>query len=146
MIQLAQVVHDLKTPMSCVKLTINLVRMMIEDSNPEVTQLIKNINVSFEFIFQMIEDIQDLAKFSNNQTFTFNNELFKVGQLRDEIVTIFEEQCVQKKLSLKFEVEESVPIEVYADLKRFKQLLINLISNAFKFTTKGGISISMKCE
>lgn len=66
MIQLAQVVHDLKTPMSCIKLTINLVRMMIEDQNPEVTQLIKNINVSFEFIFQMIEDIQDLAKFSND--------------------------------------------------------------------------------
>lgn len=58
-------------------MTINLLSGIIHN-NFEVKQLLKNINMSFEFIFSMIDDIQDLAKFTDNQNFTMKNEIFSV--------------------------------------------------------------------
>ena len=65
MIQLASIVHDLKTPLNCIQGTINIIKLLIEQQ-PGLMQYMKNINRSFEFIFSMIEDIQDLAQFNNN--------------------------------------------------------------------------------
>jgi signal transduction histidine kinase len=65
MIQLASIVHDLKTPLNCIQGTINIIKLLVEQQ-PGLVQYMKNINRSFEFIFSMIEDIQDLAQFNNN--------------------------------------------------------------------------------
>ena len=56
MIQLASIVHDLKTPLNCIQGTINIIRLLVEQQ-PGLVQYMKNIERSFEFIFSMIEDI-----------------------------------------------------------------------------------------
>ena len=56
----------------------NMIQQMVGDTNPEVDSMVGNINVSFEFIFQMIEDSQDLAKFSNSQKVSLNNKNFSI--------------------------------------------------------------------
>ena len=56
-----------------------------------MVKYIKNIDMSFEFIMSMIEDIQDLAKFGNNQNFTLNNEFFNVRSFIDDVGVLFEE-------------------------------------------------------
>jgi signal transduction histidine kinase len=69
----------------------------------------KNIDINMEFIFQMIEDIQDLAKFNNNQKFTLQNEYFNVREFLNDVIVLFEEQCKFKGIELIKEVESLVP-------------------------------------
>lgn len=89
-------------------------------NEPMIMQFISNINISFEFLFSMIEDIQDLAKFNNNQEFTLDNEFMDIQKLIKELRIIFEDQCKVKNLELFTNVNESVPQFIYADPKRLK--------------------------
>ena len=61
------------------------------DEQEDLKQYMKNINLSFEFIFSMIEDIQDLAKFNNNQNFSLNNDEFNIRDFLGEVGNLFEE-------------------------------------------------------
>jgi len=140
MLQLASIVHDLKTPLNCINATIQMLKpVLITDEITESS--LKNINISFEFIFSMIEDIQDMAKFDNNQDFQLVNELFNIRSFLSDIGVLFEEQCKFKGLDLIKTIQDEVPIEIFSDPKRCKQIMMNLISNALKFTTKGHIAI-----
>jgi len=75
----------------------------------------KNISMSFEFIFSMIEDIQDLAKFNNNQAFSLANDFFNIRSFLDDVGVLFEEQCKFKNLGLKKEISSNIPVEIYSD-------------------------------
>ena len=101
---------------------------------PELLPYWKNFDLSFEFIFSMIEDIQDLAKFNNNQKFSLVNEYFDIREFLDDVMTLFKEQSKFKKIELKQHVSETIPTQVFADPKRIKQILMNMVSNALKFT------------
>ena len=133
MLQLASIVHDLKTPLNCINSTIKMMKPdLVTD---EVSELaLKNINISFEFIFGMIEDIQDMAKFDNNQNFSLNPELFNIRTFLDDIAVLFEEQCKFKSLDFIVKIKGDVPEMISSDPKRCKQIMMNLISNALKFT------------
>jgi signal transduction histidine kinase len=61
---LASILHDLKTPLNCISGTSQILRAFVETDQPILMPYIKNFDLSLEFIFSMIEDIQDLAKFS----------------------------------------------------------------------------------
>jgi signal transduction histidine kinase len=61
----------------------------------------------------------------------------------NDLKFIFEEQCKMKNLKLGLILDKNMPSQIHGDIKRFKQLLINLVGNAFKFTVKGGINIRM---
>jgi hypothetical protein len=58
-------------------------------SDPELINYIKNFDISLEFIFSMIEDIQDLAKFSGNSKFTLSNEFFDLRKFVQEVCVLF---------------------------------------------------------
>ena len=65
---------------------------------PELLPFWKNFDLSFEFIFSMIEDIQDLAKFNNNQKFSLVNEYFEIREFLDDLMTLFKEQSKFKNI------------------------------------------------
>jgi len=66
MLQLASILHDLKTPLNCISGTSQIFKILIEEKQPDLMGHLKNFDLSLDFIFSMIEDIQDLAKFSGN--------------------------------------------------------------------------------
>ena len=139
--QLASIVHDLKTPLYCIQGTISIVSSLLQDDNTVLTQYLAKINTSFDFIFSMIEDIQDLAQFNNNQHFSINNETVPVRPFLNEVGALFEEQCAFKNIQLLLNITQAVPDVIYTDPKRLKQVLMNLLSNALKFTQKGHIAL-----
>ena len=94
----------------------------------------------------MIEDIQDLAKFNNGQKFTLKNQNFNVREFLFEVTTLFSEQCKFKDIELRETISDKIPKTLFSDPKRIKQCLMNLISNALKFTCDGFISISIDLE
>ena len=64
MIQLASIMHDLKVPLSCVKVAKNVIRASIKNEKDKLKKCFRNIDVSISFLFNMIEDLQDLAKYA----------------------------------------------------------------------------------
>ena len=92
----------------------------------------------------LTEDILDFAKIEAGM-FTLNEKPFEIGALVTEIEFIFENQCNQKGLWLRIDCPETLRHTLFdSDADRIRQVLMNLISNAFKFTNRGGILITLE--
>lgn len=95
-------------------------------------------------LYSLIEDILDLSKLEAG-TFKTSISSFSVVDVMDEVAEVFEFQCAQKRLKLNIDVDYRLQdVKVESDRGRIKQVLLNLMSNAFKFTFAGSISMSAK--
>ena len=94
-----------------------------------------------------VNDILDVYMIKNG-TFSKIEEMFKLKSLINEVLSMFRNQAEDKKLALKFWADDMLPLphSVVSDMRRLKQILINLVSNALKFTTKGSITITCRYE
>ena len=107
-------------------------------------KFIKIGEVSSCLLINLVDDILDMSKFES-KTFQLNINQFKLGELLKDIDYIFGFQCAEKRLDFKIECPTSWSSKTYmSDQKRIKQVLINLISNSFKFTEKGRIKVEIK--
>ena len=92
----------------------------------------------------LTEDILDFAKIEADM-FNLNEKPFEIGDLIKEIEFIFENQWAQKGLWLRFECDEELRRTIFeSDSDRIWQVLLNLISNSFKFTNYGGITVNFE--
>jgi signal transduction histidine kinase len=107
MLRLAQIVHDLKTPLHCIQMTIKFLRSLMSVDQSEITELFKSMNISFDYVFSMIEDIQDLAKYNDGQKFTLNEEFFDPLRLLEELKEQFLEVFSAKQLKFVTDVKIS---------------------------------------
>lgn len=99
-------------------------------------------NSSF-LLMALIEDILDLSKIEAG-TLVMNYSKFTVNELLNEVHELFYYQCSQKKVYLDISNEADIlKSALYSDKGRLKQVLLNLVSNALKFTFKGGITIKV---
>lgn len=95
-------------------------------------------------LLSLIEDILDLSKMEGG-TFTITKSFFRIDNLINEVKDIFVYQCRQKAIELNVDFDEELAgLEIYSDEGRIKQILLNLVSNSFKFTFQGSISINVK--
>ena len=93
-------------------------------------------------LLSVVEDALDMSRIENNQ-FQIVKESFNPKDCLDEILKVMQFQASQKNLYLKLNINSTVPLMIISDMKRYKQVLFNLIGNAFKFTFKGGITVSV---
>jgi signal transduction histidine kinase len=93
----------------------------------------------------VIEDALDLTRFENNK-FTVFRELFSIRAALEEVRDVMHFTLEQKDISLRLQIDPSVPPVIYSDQKRIKQVLFNLIGNAAKFTYNGAITVAMRFE
>ena len=97
-------------------------------------------------LLALIEDILDLSKMEAG-TFRIHNTEFNIPQLVDQINDIFGIQCQHKKIKLILDIEPILENErVFSDESRIKQVLLNVMSNAVKFTFAGSITVSIFSE
>ena len=91
----------------------------------------------------IIEDILDMSKFEAG-IFKSNLREFKLWSLIEEIKEIFEDQCKQKHIEFFWGIEDEIKdAKILSDGHKIKQVLMNIISNSFKFTFHGSISVSV---
>ena len=133
----AQSLDTLKTPENLAK--INRLRNNFDKN-------IRMASISSKVLQSLTEDILDFAKIEAGM-FSLNESPFLVNTLIEDLTYIFEYQCQQKRISLIFDCPSEVRnCSFNSDMDRIKQVLMNLVSNAFKFTNEGSITISLKTE
>jgi PAS domain S-box-containing protein len=135
---LANLSHEIRTPMnSIIGFTQMLEKMLLD---PKQSSYVEAIKSSGKTLLNLINDILDLSKIEANKL-TLKYEPVNVRHVLDEMVHLFQLRTEQKGLFFDCHVDDTLPLALAMDELKFKQILINLIGNAFKFTEKGGITV-----
>ena len=133
--------HEIRTPMNAVMGFANLLPENF-DNRAKLEKFSEIINVRCKDLLVLINDILDIAKIESGQL-TTSLEVCSKTRLFYEIESFFQEQQVQMKkqhIQLSLEIKEDIGDEIIVtDKVKFKQIFINLLSNAFKFTESGNI-------
>lgn len=140
---LAIISHELRTPLSAMLgLTDLLNQTKLDKTQKEYTQILTH---SVEFLLSIVNDTLDFSKLKTGH-FEIINTWFPLHQLIDETLQMTARMVNQKGLKLCVELDQSVKQNVCSDSRRLRQILINLINNAIKYTDEGEVTISAKCR
>ena len=136
---LSNMSHELRTPMNAI---LGFSQLLIRDKNTTPSQLdtIKTINRSGEHLLALINDVLEMSKIEAGHV-SLRKTSFDLHALIEDIEVMFRVRTDVKGLDLNVEVSDDFPKYVVSDDGKIRQILINLIGNAVKFTDKGGINI-----
>jgi signal transduction histidine kinase len=140
---LAIVSHDLRNPLNAVTLAASLLETS-ESISPEDREQLDIIGLSARRMRRLIEDLLDVTRLEGGKRLPIDPAPLEVEPLLEEIYELFKAQAATSSITLQFGMEGKVP-PVYADHHRVLQVLSNLIGNAMKFTSKGGM-ISLRAD
>lgn len=133
--------HEIRTPLNAV---IGLSELLTDTrSQDETREFAKNIKESGENLLEIINNILDYSKLES-ATIRAKHEPVHLQDTTVEVIRLLQPLSKDKKLKIKTNIDDSVPEWVTSDDTRLKQILINLIGNAIKFTEKGSISVSIQ--
>lgn len=140
---IANMSHEIRTPMNAVLGFTEILRE--EVTEPYQRKYLDTIYTSGTALLHLINDILDLSKVESGKM-ELNPVPMSVRVLASEMHTIFYQKIDNKGLDFKVDVDTAVPSALFIDEIRLRQVLINLIGNAVKFTDQGYISLSVKAE
>lgn len=139
---LAHMSHELRTPLNAI---LGFTQVMNRDTtlNQEQRANLKIINQSGEHLLTLINDILEMSKIEAGRT-TFHANRFDLFALIENIYEMFSLKAKTKHLQLILEKSTDVPQIICTDEGKLRQVLINLISNAIKFTKKGSVKLRVQ--
>lgn len=137
---LANMSHEIRTPMNAVKGLVELA-LATEDEQKRIHYLQK-VAYSGGVMLNVINDILDYSKLEAGKL-TIESTRFSLGTLIDNFIAIISHQAFEKGLNMEVRVGPGVPEYVIGDPFRISQILLNLVSNAIKFTPEGYVIISI---
>ncbi|MTT31762.1 response regulator [Terrilactibacillus sp. BCM23-1] len=141
---LANMSHELRTPLNSILI---LSEMLAENGNQDLSEeeveFARVIHSSGEDLLSLINDILDLSKIEAGKLDVHYGEI-NMSEVPEQLERTF--SPIAKKKNLDFKINKSANVEdvFYTDEKRFQQILKNLLSNAFKFTEEGSVSLNIK--
>ncbi len=138
---LANMSHEIRTPMNSVLSFVELAQRLPDQSSRMVDYLGK-IKLSSQSLLRIINDILDLSKIEAGK-FKLERINFDISSVASNLREIFTDQAENKGLKFEINVAEDVPHKLVGDPVRLNQVLINLISNAIKFTDKGKVTVDI---
>ncbi|MCW5716760.1 MAG: response regulator [Bauldia sp.] len=135
---LATVSHELRTPLSGV---LGLSTVLLDTPlSPEQETFAQAVKTSGELMLGLVDDMLDFAKIEAGR-FSINPQPTPVTRLAEEVVELFATRAEAKDIDLSADVEADVPATALLDGPRLRQVLINLVANAVKFTDRGGVAL-----
>lgn len=131
--------HEIRTPLNGIIGFTNIL-LMDDRVDDDVKKNVKLIRESSESLLVVINDILDFSKIEAGKLEIFNTH-FNLEDLIESVMVLFDSKCSEKRIDNSCYIKDRVPIYFYSDSSRIRQVLINLVGNAVKFTAQGGVKI-----
>ncbi len=141
---LANMSHEIRTPMNAI---LGFSQLMLRDADitPRQFQYLGTINRSGEHLLALINDILEMSKIEAGRT-TLNPSTFDLGILLQDIEMMFRVRTNEKQVSFSVETIGDVPQFIVADINKLRQIFINVLGNAVKFTEQGGVGMCVRID
>lgn len=138
---LASMSHEIRTPMNAILGYSQLLRRE-KGLPPRQAEYLDIINRSGEHLLKLINDILVLSKIEAGRV-QITSADFNLRHLLDDVGVLFDNRAQEKGVAFRIAVDGNVPVLIRSDAEKVRQILINLISNAMKFTDRGHVSVQV---
>ena len=140
---LAKVSHELKTPLNAIKGYVQVLKLSIDQ--PKQKKQLEIIEHSSDLLLKHVNELLDFSMIEDGKVKLAIHKL-DIFQTAHEVEELFMIEAANKGIELTVIIDESIPHQLYGDNDRIKQIIINLVSNAIKFTDIGEIKVSFDLD
>ena len=135
---LASMSHEIRTPINAI---LGMNEMILRENNDQaIEEYARNIKTSGKMLLMLVNDVLDFTKIEAGKL-EIREMDFQASEMLYDVVSLIRERAEEKDLALVTEITAEVPDEMISDEFRIKQVLVNLMNNAVKYTEKGTVTL-----
>lgn len=140
---LARMSHEIRTPINAV---LGMNEMILEESTEdEVKSYAHDVKESSIMLLNIVNDLLDSSKIESGKMELVEDK-YEMGSLLNDLYNMSRIKAAEKKLDLQFDIDPMMPHGYFGDEKRIKQIVLNLLTNAIKYTPHGTVLLSLRCN
>ncbi|MCL1884718.1 MAG: response regulator [Defluviitaleaceae bacterium] len=141
---LARMSHEIRTPITAV-MGISEIQLRKKNMPPQTEEAFTKIYDSSKSLLNIVNDILDFSKIESGKMSLINNE-YDITSLVSDVAHLHLIFFERKNVFFKVHVDPNLPLKLIGDSLRIRQIISNLLTNAFKYTEVGTVSLSLSCE
>lgn len=138
---LSNMSHEIRTPLNAI---VGFSNLLLEDENlsDKTKEEVKDIIMAGDNLLEIVNGILDISKIEANKMEIEANE-YSFKKLTGELVTLTKGRIAEKPIEFKVNIDETIPSVLYGDVQKVKQICVNILTNAVKYTKEGWIELKI---
>ncbi len=140
---LANMSHEIRTPINAI---LGMNEMILrEEQSPQILRYAQNIAGAGRSLLSLINDILDFSKIESGKIEIIEVRYY-MSELLNDVINIVRPRIEDKGLEFRLEIDETIPDQLFGDVVRVQQILVNLLTNAAKYTREGFVEFIVRCD